>query len=94
MMAGLRCGFSASSSSTTLLGHCGSCGSRSLPAVSVKWNNGELNGYLMEITSHIFGKVDEQTGLRLIDEILDVAKQKGADMWAPDGRSWEHHDNQ
>jgi 6-phosphogluconate dehydrogenase len=46
-----------------------------------KWNNGELNGYLMEISSRIFGKVDETTGLRLIDEILAVAKQKGTGMW-------------
>jgi 6-phosphogluconate dehydrogenase len=46
-----------------------------------KWNNGELNGYLMEITSHIFSKVDQKTGDRLIDEILDVAKQKGTGMW-------------
>lgn len=45
------------------------------------WNNGELNGYLIEITSHIFSKVDEKTGKRLIDEILDVAKQKGTGMW-------------
>jgi 6-phosphogluconate dehydrogenase len=45
------------------------------------WNKGELNGYLMEITSHIFSKVDERTGQRLIDEILDVAKQKGTGMW-------------
>jgi 6-phosphogluconate dehydrogenase len=45
------------------------------------WNNGELNGYLMEITSHIFSKVDEKTGKHLIDEILDVAKQKGTGMW-------------
>jgi 6-phosphogluconate dehydrogenase len=46
-----------------------------------KWNSGELNGYLMEISSHIFDKVDETTGRRLIDEILDVAKQKGTGMW-------------
>jgi len=46
-----------------------------------QWNHGELNGYLMEITSHIFGKVDEGTGKRLIDEILDVARQKGTGMW-------------
>jgi 6-phosphogluconate dehydrogenase len=46
-----------------------------------QWNNGELNGYLMEISSHIFGKVDERTGQRLIDEILAVAKQKGTGMW-------------
>ena len=48
---------------------------------SCAWNKGELNGYLMEITSHIFSKQDEKTGKRLIDEILDVAKQKGTGMW-------------
>jgi 6-phosphogluconate dehydrogenase len=46
-----------------------------------KWNNGELNGYLVEITSHIFSKQDEKTGKRLIDEILDVAKQNGTGLW-------------
>ena len=46
-----------------------------------RWNNSELNSYLMEITSHIFSKVDQKTGKRLIDEILDVAKQKGTGMW-------------
>jgi 6-phosphogluconate dehydrogenase len=45
------------------------------------WDEGELNGYLVEITRHIFSKQDEQTGKRLIDEILDVAKQKGTGMW-------------
>ena len=49
--------------------------------VYTAWNQGELNGYLVEITGHIFGKVDEQTGKRLIDEILDAAKQKGTGMW-------------
>ncbi len=52
-----------------------------LREVYALWNQGELNSYLVEITSHIFGKVDEQTGQRLIDEILDVAKQKGTGMW-------------
>jgi 6-phosphogluconate dehydrogenase len=50
-------------------------------AVYDRWNKGELNGYLMEITSQIFSKQDTQTGKRLIDEILDVAKQKGTGMW-------------
>ncbi len=45
------------------------------------WNKGELNGYLVEITSHIFSRKDEKTGNRLIDEILDVARQKGTGMW-------------
>jgi 6-phosphogluconate dehydrogenase len=45
------------------------------------WNKGELNGYLMEITGHIFAKKDVKTGKRMVDEILDVAKQKGTGMW-------------
>lgn len=45
------------------------------------WNTGELNGYLMEITSKIFSKQDTKTNKRLIDEILDVARQKGTGMW-------------
>lgn len=45
------------------------------------WNKGELNSYLLEITSDIFGQVDEKTGKRLIGEILGVASQKGTGMW-------------
>jgi 6-phosphogluconate dehydrogenase len=45
------------------------------------WDNGELNGYLMEITGRIFSKQDEKNGKRLIDEILDVAKQNGTRLW-------------
>jgi 6-phosphogluconate dehydrogenase len=52
-----------------------------LREVYALWNKGEPNGYLVEITSHIFSKQDERTGQRLIDEILDVAKQKGTGMW-------------
>jgi 6-phosphogluconate dehydrogenase len=49
--------------------------------VYASWNNGELNSYLVEISGHIFSKSDEKTGRRLIDEILDVAKQTGTGMW-------------
>ena len=45
------------------------------------WNKGELNSYLLEITSNIFSKQDEKTGKLLIDEILGVAEQKGTGMW-------------
>ncbi len=45
------------------------------------WNKGELNSYLVEITRQIFAKRDEKTGKRLIDEILDVAKQNGTGLW-------------
>ena len=46
-----------------------------------EWNKGELGSYLMEITVQIFRRVDEKTGARLIDLILDEAGQKGTGMW-------------
>ncbi len=52
-----------------------------LQVVFGKWNKGKLNGFLIEITGRIFGKTDEVSGRRLIDEILDVARQKGTGMW-------------
>jgi 6-phosphogluconate dehydrogenase len=52
-----------------------------LVGVYDRWNQGELNSYLMEITGQIFRRVDEKTGQRLIDVILDEARQKGTGMW-------------
>ncbi|MGO9566360.1 MAG: NADP-dependent phosphogluconate dehydrogenase [Desulfomonilaceae bacterium] len=49
--------------------------------VYYEWNQGELESFLLEITYQIFGHVDEKTGLRLIDEIRDEAKQKGTGKW-------------
>ncbi|MGD1030870.1 MAG: NADP-dependent phosphogluconate dehydrogenase [Opitutaceae bacterium] len=46
-----------------------------------RWNQGELGSYLVEITARIFRQVDEKTGRRLIDVILDEARQKGTGMW-------------
>jgi 6-phosphogluconate dehydrogenase len=46
-----------------------------------EWNQGELESFLLEITHQIFRYVDEKTGLRLIDKILDEAKQKGTGKW-------------
>ena len=46
------------------------------------WNQGELNGYLMEITAQIFCRGDELGKGRLIDEVRDEAKQKGTGKWA------------
>ncbi|MCL4465569.1 MAG: NADP-dependent phosphogluconate dehydrogenase [Chloroflexi bacterium] len=57
-------------------------GNDDLHAVFDRWNAAELNGYLMEITAQIFLNVDEKTGRRLIDLILDKAKQKGTGEWA------------
>lgn len=52
-----------------------------LQATFKKWNEGELNSYLIEITSHIFGFKDSD-GSALVDKILDVAGQKGTGKWA------------
>jgi 6-phosphogluconate dehydrogenase len=49
--------------------------------IFAEWNKGVLNSYLIEITNKIFSKTDKKTGNRLIDEILDVARQKGTGMW-------------
>jgi 6-phosphogluconate dehydrogenase len=49
--------------------------------VYYEWNKGELESFLLEITYQIFHYVDEKTGQKLIDEILDKAKQKGTGKW-------------
>lgn len=46
-----------------------------------EWNKSELSSYLLEITSHIFSKRDEETQHLLIDEIVAVAAQKGTGLW-------------
>ncbi|MBE7539663.1 MAG: NADP-dependent phosphogluconate dehydrogenase [Opitutaceae bacterium] len=46
-----------------------------------RWNRDELNSYLLEITAAIFQPVDGRTGARLIDVILDEARQKGTGAW-------------
>jgi 6-phosphogluconate dehydrogenase len=56
-------------------------GTNELRDVYAAWNQGELNSYLVEITSQIFGTVDDRTGNPLIDVLLDVAKQNGTGMW-------------
>ncbi len=48
--------------------------------VFAAWNKGELSSYLIEITSEIFAKQDED-GTPLIDKILDTAGQKGTGKW-------------
>ncbi|MGD2205766.1 MAG: decarboxylating NADP(+)-dependent phosphogluconate dehydrogenase [Anaerolineae bacterium] len=45
------------------------------------WNKGELNSYLIEITSDILAYIDEETGKPMVDVILDTAGQKGTGKW-------------
>jgi 6-phosphogluconate dehydrogenase len=51
-----------------------------LHAVFADWNKGELDSYLIEISSHIFATKDED-GTPLVDNILDAAGQKGTGKW-------------
>ena len=46
-----------------------------------KWNQGELNSYLIEITADILQQYDAKTGAPLVDMILDSAGQKGTGRW-------------
>jgi len=52
-----------------------------LAGVFTEWNRGELESYLIEITSQIFRKIDSDTGKPLVDVILDKAGQKGTGIW-------------
>jgi len=51
-----------------------------LHEVFAEWNKGELDSYLIEITSEIFTKKDED-GAPMVDKILDAAGQKGTGKW-------------
>ena len=52
-----------------------------LHEVFTKWNQGDLNSYLIEITRNIFAKRDPETDRPIVDIILDRAGQKGTGKW-------------
>jgi 6-phosphogluconate dehydrogenase len=54
---------------------------KELAETFTEWNKGELDSYLIEITSRIFRKIDPDTGKPLVDVILDKAGQKGTGIW-------------
>jgi len=56
-------------------------GAPELAEIFAEWNRGELNSYLIEITSRIFTRIDPDTGKPLVDMILDKAGQKGTGIW-------------
>jgi 6-phosphogluconate dehydrogenase len=49
--------------------------------VFARWNEGPLSSYLIEITADILGRTDPETGLPLVEVILDRAGQKGTGKW-------------
>jgi 6-phosphogluconate dehydrogenase len=49
--------------------------------VFAEWNRGDLDSYLIQITSEILTRTDEETGKPLVEVILDAAGQKGTGKW-------------
>lgn len=64
-----------------LLKQVGGLSNEQLHDVFAEWNKGELDSYLMEITSEIFAQKDVETGEYIVDIILDKAGQKGTGKW-------------
>ncbi len=52
-----------------------------LADVFAEWNEGELDSFLIEITSKIFRRMDDESGRALVDVVLDKAQQKGTGKW-------------
>ncbi|MGA9773138.1 MAG: decarboxylating NADP(+)-dependent phosphogluconate dehydrogenase [Blastocatellia bacterium] len=52
-----------------------------LADIFTRWNEGDLNSFLIEITAKIFKVKDPQSGKPLVDQILDAAGQKGTGKW-------------
>jgi 6-phosphogluconate dehydrogenase len=46
-----------------------------------RWNEGELQSYLIQITGKILRQRDPETGVPVLDLILDKAGQKGTGQW-------------
>lgn len=64
-----------------LLKKAGNLDNDELHKVFSGWNQGRLQSFLVEITASIFKQEDELGDGRLIDQILDKAKQKGTGKW-------------
>ena len=46
-----------------------------------RWNEGDLNSYLVEITAQALDAIDPETGQPMVDVIVDQAGQKGTGRW-------------
>jgi len=56
-------------------------GSDEMADVFARWNEGELQSYLIQITAKILRERDGETGTPIVDLILDKAGQKGTGQW-------------
>lgn len=61
--------------------HAAGFTSAEIAEVFNRWNEGELESYLIQITGKIFEQRDPETGQPVIELILDKAGQKGTGQW-------------
>jgi 6-phosphogluconate dehydrogenase len=52
-----------------------------MASVFAQWNEGELQSYLIQITAKALAQKDPESGLPLVELILDKAGQKGTGQW-------------
>ncbi|MCX7848313.1 MAG: decarboxylating NADP(+)-dependent phosphogluconate dehydrogenase [bacterium] len=64
-----------------LLRECAGMSVEELQKTFESWNEGDLDSYLIHITSEILKKRDVETGQPMVDVILDTAGQKGTGKW-------------
>jgi len=64
-----------------LLRHGLGLGAGELAGVFARWNQGDLESFLIETTATVLGHPDAATGRPLVDMILDEAEQKGTGRW-------------
>lgn len=66
----------------SLLKHIVGLTEQEMSEVFEDWNDGELDSYLIDITSRILAKKDKSTGKPVVSMILDKAGQKGTGSWS------------
>src|SRR5215204_902720 len=54
---------------------------RQMSETFARWNDSELNSFLVEITAEVLRKIDGETGRPLVEMVLDKAAQKGTGKW-------------
>jgi len=54
---------------------------RQMSETFAKWNDSELNSFLVEITAEVLRKTDAESGKPLVELVLDKAAQKGTGKW-------------
>ena len=64
-----------------LLRHAAGMEPAEIAEVFRKWNAGDLDSYLIQITAEVLAQTDAETGKPLVDIVVDAAGQKGTGRW-------------